>query len=67
MRVLDGLERRAIELIKRKFYIETELVDTDTELALVVKSVFDGKIITSHRQDLLPLLAAFQRRSGADN
>lgn len=66
MSILDSIERRALELIKRKFYIETELVDTDTELALVVNSVFDGKIITSHRQDLLPLLAAFQRRSTPD-
>lgn len=60
--LVDSLERRAIELIKRKFHIETELIDTDTELALVVNSVFDGKIITTHKQDLLPLLAAFRRR-----
>ena len=62
MSILHSLEQRAIDLIKRKFYIETELIDTDTELALVVNSVFDGKIITTHKQDLLPLLAAFRRR-----
>ena len=65
MSLLDGLERRAIELIKRKFHIETELIDTETELALVVNSVFDDKIITTHKQDLLPLLAAFKRRNSA--
>jgi len=62
MSLLDGLERRAIELIKRKFHIETELIDTDDELSLVIHSVFDGKTITTHTQDLLPLVAAFRRR-----
>jgi len=62
MSLLDGLERRAIELIKRKFHIETELIDTDDELSLVIHSVFDGKTITTHTQDLLPLVEAFRRR-----
>ena len=49
-------------MIKRKFYIETQLVDSDTELSLVVNSMFDGNIVTSHKQDLLPLLEAFKKR-----
>jgi hypothetical protein len=60
--LFDNLERKALGLIKRKFHIETELVDTDKELSLVVKSIFDGKVVTSHTQDLLPLLKAFEKR-----
>lgn len=60
--LFDNLERKALDLIKKKFYIETELVDTDTELSLVVRSIFDGRVVTSHTQDLLPLLEAFEKR-----
>ncbi len=59
--LFENLERKAMGLIKRKFHIETELVDSDTELSLVVKSVFDGKVVTSHKQDLLPLVKAFKK------
>jgi hypothetical protein len=50
--LFSSLEEKAINLIKRKFYIETQLVDSDTELSLVVNSMFDGNIVTSHKQDL---------------
>jgi hypothetical protein len=60
--LFSSLEEKAINLIKRKFYIETQLVDSDTELSLVVNSMFDGNIVTSHKQDLLPLLEAFKKR-----
>lgn len=57
-----ALEEKAINLIKNKFRVETELIDKDNELSLVVNSIFDNKIITSHKQDLLPLLDAFEKR-----
>ena len=60
-----ALEEKALNLIKKKFRVETELIDKDNELSLVVYSIFDNKIITSHKQDLLPLLDAFKKRLDA--
>ena len=57
-----ALEEKALNLIKSKFRVETELIDKNDELSLVVNSIFDNKIITSHKQDLLPLLDAFKKR-----
>jgi hypothetical protein len=57
-----SLEAAAIKLIKHKFSIKTEIIDTDTELSLCVYSVYDGITVHSHTQDLLPLLDSFRKR-----
>lgn len=51
-----------IELIKSKFKIETRIIDTETELSLVVVNMFGNEVIYEHKQDLLPLLEAFKHR-----
>ena len=60
--LFDNLERKALELIRAKFKIETDIVDTDTELSLEVTSLFDNKKVHTHKQDLMPLYEAFKRR-----
>ena len=60
--LFDNLERKALELIRAKFKIETNIVDTDTELSLEVTSLFDDKVVHSHKQDLIPLYEAFKKR-----
>ena len=60
--LFDNLERKALELIRAKFKIETAIVDTDTELSLEVTSLFDNKNVHTHKQDLMPLYEAFKRR-----
>jgi len=60
--LFDNLERKALELIRAKFKIETAIVDTDTELSLEVTSLFDDKEVHTHKQDLMPLYEAFKRR-----
>ena len=55
--LFDNLERKALELIRAKFKI-----DTDTELSLEVTSLFDDKVVHSHKQDLMPLYEAFKKR-----
>ena len=60
--LFDNLERKALELIRAKFKIETNIVDTDTELSLEVTSLFDNKEVHTHKQDLMPLYEAFKRR-----
>lgn len=60
--LFDNLERKALELIRAKFKIETAIVDTDTELSLEVTSLFDNKEVHTHKQDLMPLYEAFKRR-----
>jgi hypothetical protein len=51
-----------IDLIKSKFRIETKIVDTETELSLVVINLFNNEVVYEHKQDLLPLLESFKRR-----
>mgnify|MGYP001592883357 CR=1 len=60
--LFDNLERKALELIKAKFKTETAIVDTDIELCLEVTSLFDNKVVHTHKQDLMPLYEAFKRR-----
>ena len=60
--LFDNLERKALELIRAKFKIETNIVDTEDELSLEVTSLFDDKVVHSHKQDLMPLYEAFKRR-----
>ena len=60
--LFENLERKALELIRAKFKIETNIIDTDNELSLEVISLFDKKIVHSHKQDLMPLYEAFKRR-----
>ena len=60
--LFDNLERKALELIRAKFKIETNIVDTEDELSLEVTSLFDDKVVHSHKQDLIPLYEAFKRR-----
>lgn len=60
--LFDNLERKALELIRAKFKIETAIVDTDTELSLEVTSLFDDNVVHTHKQDLMPLYEAFKRR-----
>ena len=59
---LDSLEKKAIELIKQKFKVDTEIIDNETELSLVVRSLFNNEIIYSHKQDLIPLYEAIRNR-----
>ena len=56
------LEAAAVRLIKHKFSIHTEIIDTPEQLSLCVHSVYDGVTVHSHTQDLLPLLDSFRRR-----
>lgn len=56
------LEAAAIKLIKHKFSIKTEIIDTESQLSLCVYSVYDGVIVHSHTQDLLPLVESFRKR-----
>ena len=56
------LERKALQLIRAKFSISTNIVDTEDELSLEVLSLFDGQVIHSHTQNLMPLYEAFKRR-----
>ena len=60
--LFDNLERKALELIRAKFKIETNIVDTDDELSLEVISLLGKKVVHSHKQDLMPLYEAFKRR-----
>ena len=60
--LFDNLERKALELIRAKFKIETNIVDTEDELSLEVTSLFDDKVVHSHKQDLMPLYEAFKKR-----
>jgi len=59
---LDSLEKKAIELIKQKFKVDTEIIDNEIELSLVVRSLFNKEIIYSHKQDLMPLYEAIRNR-----
>ena len=59
---LDSLEKKAVELIRAKFRVETEIIDSDNELSLVVRSLFNDEIVHSHKQDLIPLYNAFRNR-----
>jgi len=56
------LERKALQLIRAKFSISTKIVDTEDELSLEVLSLFDGQVIHSHKQNLMPLYEAFKKR-----
>lgn len=56
------LEAAAIKLIKHKFSIKTEIIDTESQLSLCVYSVYDGVTVHSHTQDLLPLVESFRKR-----
>ena len=60
--LFENLERKALELIRAKFKIETKIIDTDNELSLEVTSLFDDKVVHSHKQDLMPLYEAFKKR-----
>jgi len=60
--LFENLERKALELIRAKFKIETKIIDTDNELSLEVISLFDKKVVHSHKQDLMPLYEAFKKR-----
>jgi len=59
---LDSLEKKAIELIKQKFKVDTEIIDDGTEFSLVVRSLFNNEIVYSHKQDLTPLYEAIRKR-----
>jgi len=60
--LFENLERKALELIRAKFQIKTNIIDTDDELSLEVTSIFDDKVVHSHKQDLMPLYEAFKKR-----
>lgn len=60
--LFENLERKALELIRAKFQIKTNIIDTDDELSLEVTSIFDDKVVHSHKQDLMPLVEAFKKR-----
>lgn len=60
--LFENLERKALELIRAKFQIKTNIIDTDDELSLEVTSLFDDKVVHSHKQDLMPLYEAFKKR-----
>ena len=60
--LFENLERKALELIRAKFQIKTNIIDTDDELSLEVTSIFDDKVVHSHKQDLRPLYEAFKKR-----
>jgi len=64
--IISHLESAAIKLIKDKFSIHTKIVDTEEAMELWVYSVYDGKIIHSHKQDLDPLYRAFKDRLTKD-
>ena len=59
---IESLEKKAIELIKQKFKVDTEIIDNGTELSLVVRSLFNNEIVYSHKQDLIPLYEAIKKR-----
>ena len=60
--LFENLERKALDLIRAKFKIQTNIVDTDDELSLEVISLLGNKVVHSHKQDLMPLYEAFKRR-----
>ena len=60
--LFENLERKALELIRSKFEIKTNIIDTDDELSLEVTSMFDNKVVHNHKQDLIPLVEAFKKR-----
>ena len=64
--LFENLERKALELIRSKFEIKTNIIDTDDELSLEVTSMFDNKVVHNHKQDLMPLVEAFKKRIDHD-
>lgn len=54
--------QKLIELIKSRFRIETEIIDSEEELSLVVINIFNNEVIYKHKQDLIPLFWAFKKR-----
>lgn len=64
--LFENLERKALELIRAKFEIKTNIIDTDDELSLEVTSMFDNKVVHNHKQDLMPLVEAFKKRIDHD-
>ena len=60
--LFENLERKALELIRSKFEIKTNIIDTDDELSLEVTSMFDNKVVHNHKQDLMPLVEALKKR-----
>lgn len=60
--MIFDLERKFVELVRAKFKVETDIIDNDDELSLVVRSLFNNEIVHSHKQDLLPLYEAIKNR-----
>jgi len=54
--LLDSLEKRAIELIRNKFSIHTEISQSDSGVTLTVYSKFNNETVYEHVQDLDPLI-----------
>jgi len=54
--LLDSLEKRAIELIRNKFSIHTEIAQSDSGVTLTVYSKFNNETVYEHVQDLDPLI-----------
>jgi len=55
--LLNSLEKRAIELIRNKFSIHTEIAQSETGVTLTVYSKFNNETVYEHVQDLDPLIA----------
>ena len=60
--MIFDLERKFVELVRAKFKVETDIIDNDDELRLVVRSLFNNEIVHSHKKDLLPLYEAITNR-----
>jgi len=54
--LLNSLEKRAIELIRNKFSIHTEIAQSETGVTLTVYSKFNNETVYEHVQDLDPLI-----------
>ena len=56
--LFDQLERVAIQHIKNKFSVHTEVVGEE----LIVTSLYDSQVVHQHRQSLEPIIDAVLQR-----
>ena len=56
--LFDQLERVAIQHIKNKFSVHTEVVGEE----LIVTSLYDSQVVHQHRQSLEPIINAVLKR-----
>jgi hypothetical protein len=62
MKLFNTIEHNMLQAIQSRLKIETILIDTPDEVAMVTNTYFDGELVNSHKENLEPLIELIKRR-----